>query len=584
MPYDLSDFDKYAVPKSTADVGDIDLSGGISRLNTLPADIRDSLATVGNPAKQNRSRVDDGIMRDLLRRMTPADARATFLASKRGQDAVTRKNSHWSDYIDRTVKHALSVVKKEGSGVKKKKTREKEASALELVEVDLGDAKNSHCTDVGNSERLADAFGNDMRYCAEQKVWYCWDGRRWEKNDPTGRIMSFAKKVARSILGEAQKEPDDALRARLSKWAISSESRVRLDAMIALCRDLSPIRLEKFESFDHDLHLLNFHNGTLDLRTAKIRDHRRGDLITKILKYDYRPEAKCERFLQFVDEAIGKDNIACLQKCLGYSLTGDTREKKLLLCCGPKNRGKTTLLELVVDLLGDLCARLDIESLLCSERFQNSTNVKADLADLAGARFVISSEPERRAKLSSTRIKNLTKGEGRLRAIRKYENWIEFRETYKIWLDMNSLPSVEDDEATWARLVPIPFQPAKELDRELPAKLRKEAEGILAWIVEGARLWYAEGLELPQKWESTRSTWRKHENKFQQFVNECCVLDGKSRTSAHALLKAQHEWAQKNNAVYFTDKTLADELGKLRLTKCRSHGGTRCWQGIALSY
>ena len=445
-----------------------------------------------------------------------------------------------------------------------------------------GERKN--CTDVGNSERLAALYGQDMHYCAEQKVWYCWDGRRWEKNDPTGRIMSFAKKVARSILGEAEKEADDAVRARLSKWAISSETRTRLESMIALCRDLDPIRLEKFSVFDRDLHLLNFQNGTLDLRTGILREHRRADLITKILMYDYQPNALCPRFMEFVEEAIGKENVPYLQKCMGYSLTGDTREKRLFLCCGPKDRGKTTLLELMAHLLGDLCASLDIESLLCSERFTNSTNVHADLADLAGARFAISSEPERRAKLSSTRIKNLTKGQGSLKAIRKYENWIEFPETYKIWLDMNSLPSVEDDDATWVRLVPIPFQPPKRLDRELRSKLHAEAGGILAWLVQGAKLWYAEGLQLPQKWEVTRSNWRKHENKFQQFIHECCIRDANAKTSSRALLKAQHEWAEKNNALPLTDRTLSESLSAMKFTKIRLADGSRRWKGIAISY
>jgi hypothetical protein len=111
------------------------------------------------------------------------------------------------------------------------------------------------------------------------------------------------------------------------------------------------------------------------LALADIRlliDDRREDLITKLVEHDYRAEAQSPQFIRFVGEATGKENVRFLQKCLGHSITGDTREKKLFLCCGAKDRGKTTLLELIAALLGGLCASLSVESLLCSERFTNS--------------------------------------------------------------------------------------------------------------------------------------------------------------------------------------------------------------------
>jgi putative DNA primase/helicase len=168
-----------------------------------------------------------------------------------------------------------------------------------------------------------------------------------------------------------------------------------------------------------------------------------------------------------------------------------------------------------------------------------------------------------------------------MKTCRKYENPIEFLETYKIWLDTNRPPSVEDDEALWERLVPIPFHDPTTIDRELPAKLRAEAEGILAWLVQGAKLWYAEGLgALPDEWMNVHSLWRRKENKFRQFVKDCCELRG--TVSPSELLEAQHIWAGHNREKHLNRNELAKSLRALNCTEIRKHGGVRVWRGISL--
>lgn len=48
---------------------------------------------------------------------------------------------------------------------------------------------------------------------------------------------------------------------------------------------------------DQDPFLLNCLNGTLDLRTGELREHRREDLITKLVHLKYYPDAECPRDL-----------------------------------------------------------------------------------------------------------------------------------------------------------------------------------------------------------------------------------------------------------------------------------------------
>lgn len=144
---------------------------------------------------------------------------------------------------------------------------------------------------------------------------------------------------------------------------------------------------------------------------------------------------------------------------------------------------------------------LQVDSLMVR---QESNNTQADLADLRGARFVQTSETEEGQRLAQGKLKRITQGMGKIKAVRKYENPIEFPETHKLWIDTNRKPAIRDadDRATFNRLHPIPFIvriPTDRIDKTLPQKLLVEAEGILAWLVAGAKAWFESDLQSRQR-------------------------------------------------------------------------------------
>jgi hypothetical protein len=73
--------------------------------------------------------------------------------------------------------------------------------------------------------------------------------------------------------------------------------------------------------------LANTPNGTVELRTGKLREHRPLDYITK--KAAVGPGGDCPMFLEFLDTVFAKDNdlIHHLQKFFGYILAGETTER-----------------------------------------------------------------------------------------------------------------------------------------------------------------------------------------------------------------------------------------------------------------
>ncbi len=76
-------------------------------------------------------------------------------------------------------------------------------------------------------------------------------------------------------------------------------------------------------------------NGTVDLQTGELHAHRAADLMTRMAGAHYDPSAQCPQWLEFLRRIFDNNQglISFIQKAIGYSLTGDTRE--LCVICYP---------------------------------------------------------------------------------------------------------------------------------------------------------------------------------------------------------------------------------------------------------
>jgi putative DNA primase/helicase len=116
--------------------------------------------------------------------------------------------------------------------------------------------------------------------------------------------------------------------------------------MIELAKSETGMSLRP-DQFDTDPLLLNCVNGTIDLRTGKLRPHSQGDLITKIAPVVYEPDARHPVWDAHIEHVTGGDRefAGYLQRAAGYCLTGETKEEIVLLFHGGTATAKTTDLE-----------------------------------------------------------------------------------------------------------------------------------------------------------------------------------------------------------------------------------------------
>lgn len=400
-------------------------------------------------------------------------------------------------------------------------------------------------TDYGNAERLVHYHGRNLRYCFPWGEWLAWDGTRWQP-DASGQVQRYAKETVRGIWHDAAQVRGDG-GAKLAKHARKSESAARLDAMIRLAQSELGIPVQP-EELDADPWTLNLQSGTAELRTGKHRSHRRKDLYTKVAGTEHKPDAECPRWRQFLREVFNGNEalIRFVQKALGYTLTGSTREHVLFILHGTGANGKSVFLETASHVLGDYAQSARAEMLMNSGRRSGGPS-EAEAA-LHGARMVTTNETSAGGRLDEATVKRLTGGDT-VRARKLYQQEFEFEPTHKIWFATNHKPEIRGtDHAIWRRIRLIPFRRTfsrSEQDETLSEKLRDEAPGILAWMIEGCKRWQQEGLKPPEVVQQATRSYRSEMDVLGTFLEECTVRNVNASAQATKLYEAYREWCDR---------------------------------------
>jgi putative DNA primase/helicase len=435
-------------------------------------------------------------------------------------------------------------------------------------------------TDLGNAERFVDAHRDHVLWCPARKAFLCWDGKRYSW-DERGEVVKLAHTTARSIFHEAAEAEGEDEQKAITKWALASQNESRINAMLSQAR---PYLAVGIEDLDRDPWLVNCQNGTLDLRTGKLKAHDPADRITKIVPVPYDPGAPSPRFKRFLKEALLDDAlIKFVKRYSGYTLTGITRERLLAILYGFGKNGKTTLVELLHEALGDYARNTDVETLLI-KKYQGVGN---DVAALKGARFVSAAEVEKGRRLAESKVKQLT-GRDTVTARFLFGENFDFKPEFKLWLSTNNKPVVQGtDDAIWDRIRLIPFTQRFEgskADPKLPDKLGAELAGVFAWMVEGCLEWQEHGLEEPKTVTDATKQYREEMDTLASFLDEVCVLGASYRVLAEGLYQRYAMWCDKSGERKDPKKAFVARLEERGFERRRETAGVNkgryIWLGI----
>lgn len=399
-----------------------------------------------------------------------------------------------------------------------------------------------HLTDSGNAEYFTDEYGDKLRFDHQRGYWLEWHTHHW-KPENDGHIMRLALRAARARYKAAVNVGDLDLREKIVKWTVGSEQRARLEACIAIARNLKPIA-DSGEHWDKNGWLLCVENGIVDLRTGELRPGKQEDKITMQSPVIFDAEAQSPRWLQFLDEIFSGDMelIEWLQRYMGYCLTGDTREQTVAIPYGKGANGKTRLLAILRHVLGDYAYDAPFSTFELTQR----SVIPNDLAALVGKRLVTSSETNEGTRLNEARVKALS-GQDSITARFLHAEFFTFEPVAKFFLAVDHRPRVQDDSyGFWRRVRLIPFNrefKGSTDDKMLLEKLTAESSGILNWLIAGCVKWQQQGLEpTPDCVLRATEEYQTESDPLSQFILDECALTAQAWVKATDIYKSYLRW------------------------------------------
>lgn len=443
-------------------------------------------------------------------------------------------------------------------------------------------------TDLGGARYLRDyveSLGSGVRY-SEEVGFFLLENGVWRRDDRQA-VRTHAQAVADLVknlaaeateVAEASQQPVDKQRAaRMRRYAAHAQTSRGLDAML---RELQAVEGVPANVNDFDRHpdLLACRNGVVDLRTGELRPHDPTLLLTRRVDLDYDPEARAPRWDAFLQEVFPAypDLPAFMHRLIGYGITGHTTEQAFAVLWGTGANGKSVF----TDTLTEVFREFTVTTPFSTFEDRSGSGIPNDLAALKGARLVMAAEGEQGRPMAESVLKRVT-GRDLISARFMRKEFFEFRPTFLLLLATNFKPSFRgQDEGLWRRVKLIPWEryfAPEERDHRLGEKLLREAPGILAWAVRGAREWYAHGLQDPEVIRTSTREYRETSDALAGFLPGLFVRDDKAgRVEGKTLFDAYLQWADEENLPArerWTRRTFFGALEERGLTKRKTNKG-----------
>ena len=358
----------------------------------------------------------------------------------------------------------------------------------------------------------------------------------------------------------------------------------RRKEVISFVKNYEPIKIDRHVLNKPPNHLIPLKNGVYDRKQKKLLGHSEDFIFLYQLPVNFNPDAKPEKFLNFLNNACNTDDIPSLQEFFGDCLQPTYKYKKAVMLVGPTNTGKSQMLSLLGVFLGENnISNVSLHD-LCHDRFAKSglygklANICADLGDQG---------------IKSSRTFLLITGDDILRMQEKHKAHFNGRSYAKLIFSCNKIPQSENQtSAYYERWLIIEFSFQIEKEERIPRfyetlATEEELSGILNWALEGLE-------RLEQNKTYTQIFTTEHVKEFMEshlepiplFVKEHISKDKDGIILKSDLYKKYIEYCNYKNYPKKSDnhfsriikKYLPDGWGDTK------KGNNRAWQGIKCTW
>jgi putative DNA primase/helicase len=434
------------------------------------------------------------------------------------------------------------------------------------LEIDPVASSAPDLSDIALANEFVEAAATAYRW-SPGYGWMTWDGTVW-KRDMKNQRYDLSKVVCARASIRAGSDSDSR---RLA-------SAPTVHAAIKLAETDQRLVVDS-TVWDEDQMVLNTPNGVVDLRTGGMRKHGL-DYFTHAARVAPDARVSCPTWDRFMNSVFMGDRelIEFMRRSMGYWITGDRREQVLFFLYGLGANGKSVLMELIQWIAGTYTLKLPAGVFMQTKGDRHPT----ELAQLRGKRLAVSSELDEGALFNESLIKEVT-GDITLSARFMRQDFFEFAMTQKHVIVGNFKPRLRGgDQAMARRMLLVPFNASfrgSECDPHMLDKLKAEAPGILAWIVQGAVDWSRDGLAVPTSVRAASAEYMSEHDDIALWLAERCERNGEC--TAAALYKNFADWKKARGEPALSQTAWGTRLSTVPGITKRSSNGVR-YAGIRL--
>jgi len=415
------------------------------------------------------------------------------------------------------------------------------------------------------------------RYCYDHAsvTWYQWQEHYWGQDTVLNIVSEIDKlievyaeevkkwswrriKAIKERDQELAKEAENNEAIYLKKIVKLQDKQYRLNVIYLATVGENSLGISGDE-WDRNPYLIACTNGVIDLEKGEFRPGRPGDFIKTPCPTEWLGDDEpAPRWYRFLEEVFGDDFelIAYNKRLLGYGIIGLVIHHILIILWGIGRNGKGTLLEILYYVLGPLAGPIQAELLLEQKNLRSSAGPSPDIMALRGKRIVWGSETDEGRKLNAGKVKWLTGGDTLVGRDPYGKREVTFRPSHLLFLLTNFKPKLNArDFALWDRIHLIPFKFSfvdnpkephhRNIDSNLLEDLKKEAPGILAWLVQGFREYEVNGLSPPPAVLQAVEQYKEEEDVVGLFISDCCVIAPNEKAKGQELYDAYKNWCDR---------------------------------------
>ena len=477
---------------------------------------------------------------------------------------------------------------------------------------------------MGDASLLLEKYQGQLLHDHAARLWHMWKEHHWQEDrsdevlrslDPVVDMYRLERDRQRLLKARYENVDNDAydtaekLEKRLSSRVTGLQTLTRRRNVLELAASSEDGLGFGGDDWDTKRNLLACPNGVIELDPLQplvsFRPGSPNDFIKTAIptpwpggygQYDYQALASLTQwpyFWRFLNDVFNNNDelVRFVIRLLGYALSAQATQHILPIFWGVGANGKSTLMEVLATVLGDLAGPIKSEILLSQKYGQSASGPNAELMTLRGKRLAWASETDQGRSLDESKVKMLVGGDSIIARAPYARREVSWSPTHTLFLLTNHKPRTSQDPALWRRLLLVPFEVSfvsnpekphqKLIDRELPNQLRQEAAGILVQLVLGWLDYLAQGgLNPPDIVRAATEQYQNDEDVIARFLDDCCLQGSEFQVKAGNLRQAYDAWAELEGEARIPNKLWGEEMLK-RFHRVRRKDGY-IWHGIGL--